>query len=371
MPGSAEPPTLPRSAAPVTLPDGTVVWERGKARWVAVPWSEVPGWEQDRQGEAWSALWRSCLRPPAPWLALCTRVRLQGAAWGREAGDDTVRRWLQTHLGAWRVEAPDGQTTGLLTGYVEPLVDARRTPQGVFQTPLYRPPLDLSKRKPYYTRAELETSPEGRAALAGRELLYLADPLDALLVQVQGSTRVRVLDELTPLGQPRLVRLAFAGHNDQPYQSVARWLVDQGAFTLEQASWSAIKAWARLNPQRVPEMLHANPRVVFFREEPLIDANVGPNGAQGVPLTPGRSIAVDKDSVPYGTPVWLDTTEPQAWAPGNPPAKPLQRLVVAQDTGGAIVGAVRADYFWGWGDEALTQAGRTKQPLKMWVLWPR
>src|SRR5690606_35907451 len=149
-------------------------------------------------------LWRSCQRPPAPWLTVCTSARLQGAAWGREAGDEAVRRWLQTHLTPWRVEAPDGQTTGLMTGYVEPLVEARRTPQGAFQTPLYRPPLDLARRKPYYTRAELETLPEARAALAGRELLYLADPLDALLVQVQGSTRVRVLDELTPLGQPRL-----------------------------------------------------------------------------------------------------------------------------------------------------------------------
>ncbi len=371
LPPGTTPATLPRSAAPVTLPDGSTVWERGKARWVAVGFQELPGWHQDRTSEVWSALWRGCLRPAPPWAAVCTKVRLLGAAWGREAGDDSVRGWLQANLQPWRVEAPDGQTTGLLTGYVEPLVDGRRVPQGAFQTPLFRPPQDLGKRKPYYTRAELDTLPEARAALAGRELLYVADPLDALLVQVQGSTRVRVLDELTPMGQPRLVRLAFAGHNDQPYQSVARWLVDQGAFPLEQASWGAIKAWAGLNPQRVNEMLYANPRMEFFREEPLIDADVGPNGAQGVPLTPGRSIAVDRESVPYGTPVWLDTTEPQAWSAAAPTPRALQRLVMAQDTGGAIVGAVRADYFWGWGDEALTQAGRTKQPLKMWVLWPR
>lgn len=364
-------PALPRSSAPVTLPDGTVVWERGKARWVATTWQALPGWEQDRTAEVWTALWRSCQRPAPAWLALCTQARLMGASWGRDSGDEAVRRWLQAHVQPWRIEAPDGQTTGLMTGYVEPLIEARRTPQGNFQTPLYRPPLDLGKRKPYYSRTELETLPEARAAIAGRELLYVADPLDALLVQVQGSTRVKVLDDLTPLGQPRLVRLAFAGHNDQPYQSVARWLVDQGAFTLEQASWGAIKAWAGLNPQRVAEMLRANPRVVFFREEPLIDVDVGPVGAQGVPLTPGRSIAVDRESVPYGSPVWLDTTEPQAWSAGGAVPRPLQRLVMAQDTGGAIVGAVRADYFWGWGDEALLQAGRTKQPLKMWVLWPR
>jgi membrane-bound lytic murein transglycosylase A len=118
-------------------------------------------------------------------------------------------------------------------------------------------------------------------------------------------------------------------------------------------------------------MLRANPRVVFFREEPLPDPQAGPLGAQGVPLTPGRSIAVDRDSVPLGAPVWLDTTVPQGWQANAPTPQPLQRLVMAQDTGGAIQGAVRADFFWGWGDEALNQAGRTKQALAMWVLWPQ
>jgi len=357
--------------SPGTLPDGAVAWERGKARWVQVPWDALPGWQADRVGEAWDALWRSCLKPQPDWSLVCTRARLLGAGWGREAGDETVRRWLQAHVQPWRVEQADGRTEGLLTGYFEPLIEARRQPQGAFQVPLYRPPADLGQRKPHLTRADLETTPEGRAALAGRELVYVADPLDALLVQVQGSTRVRLLDELTPQGEPKVIRLAFAGHNDQPYQSVARWLVDQGAFPLEQASWPAIKAWAGMNPQRVAEMLRANPRVVFFREEPLNRPDQGPLGAQGVPLTPGRSIAVDKEAVPYGTLVWLDSTEPQAWSATPPPPRPLQRLVVAQDTGGAIVGAVRADFFWGWGDEALAQAGRTKQPLRLWALWPR
>ena len=191
-----------------------------------------------------------------------------------------------------------------------------------------------------------------------------------LLIQVQGSGRVKLLDEPGPGGQPKVVRLAFGGHNDQPYQSVARWLVDQGFITLEQASWQAIKNWAAQNPARVPEMMRVNPRVVYFREEVLSDPDSGPNGAQGVPLTPGRSIAVDVDSVPLGTPVWLDTTYPQAWSANPLPATPLQRLVMAQDRGGAINGAVRADFFWGWGDDALAHAGRTKQALSVWVLWP-
>jgi len=359
------------SASPEIQPDGSLAWNRARARWVATDWASVPGWTQDRVGEAWSALWRSCQRATGDWLPVCTQARTLGAGWGREAGDETVRRWLEANLRPWQVQSYDGQTTGLLTGYFEPQVDGMRKPVGAFQTPLFRPPVDLATRKPHYTRAELDTLPEARASLIGRELMYVADPLDALMIQVQGSTRIRVLDDLTPEGQPKQVRLAFAGHNSQPYQSVARWLVDQGAVTLDQASWASIRGWAAANPQRVAEMLRANPRVVFFREEPLTQPDQGPVGAQGIPLTPGRSIAVDRDAVPYGTPVWLDSTEPQAWSATAAPARPLQRLVVAQDTGGAIVGAVRADYFWGWGDEALTQAGRTKQPLRVWALWPR
>ena len=368
-PGTPSPAATP---TPAEGPSGPV-WERGKARWVQGRWADVPGWQQDRTAEVWPALWRGCARPPAgaEWQTLCTTVRQRGPSWGQDVGHELVRQWLEASFQPWQVLTAEGQATGLLTGYFEPLIEARRKPAGPFQTPLHRPPADLGQRKPHLSRAALETTDEGKAALAGRELLYVADPLDALLVQVQGSTRVKVLDEPTPQGQPRVVRLAFAGHNDQPYQSVARWLVDQGAFPLEQASWGAIKTWAAANPGRVAEMLRANPRVVFFREEPLNQPELGPLGAQAQPLTPGRSIAVDKDAMPYGTLVWVDSTEPQAWAPTPPPPRPLQRLVVAQDTGGAIIGAVRADYFWGWGDEALLQAGRTKQSLKMWALWPK
>ena len=160
----------------------------------------------------------------------------------------------------------------------------------------------------------------------------------------------------------RLVRVAYAGTNDQPYRSVGRWLLDQGL--VKDATWPGIKAWLAQNPQRTQELLWSNPRVVFFKEEPLseLDAAFGPRGAQGVPLTPGRSIAVDPDSVPYGSPVWLASPGPQAR---------LQRLVFAQDTGSAITGAVRADYFAGWGNAAQELAGRLRQPLQMWVIWPK
>jgi membrane-bound lytic murein transglycosylase A len=189
----------------------------------------------------------------------------------------------------------------------------------------------------------------------------VADPLDALILQIQGSGRLRIAE---PNGTRKVVRVAFAGHNDQPYKSVGKWLIEQGQIKTAQASWPVIKGWAKQNPKRVNEMLWSNPRTVFFREEALPDPQLGPKGAQGVALVPGRSIAVDPQSVPYGTPVWLDSTEPLSSAP-------LRRVVMAQDTGSAIIGAVRADYFWGWGDDAEAQAGRMKQPLRMWVLWPK
>lgn len=373
-PAEEPPVTKPTVTAPpgtvLPQPDGEGGLLRPKAHWLPASFNDLPGWDRDRVSEWWPALWQSCQRPAPGWTLTCNEVRELGPQWGQRVSDDFVRQWLESHLQPWRIKSLDGQSSGLLTGYFEPLLEGKRKPDARFRYPLYRTPADYGQRKPYYTRAEIDTLPEARAALNGRELVYLADPLDVLLIQVQGSGRIRLQDELTPQGQPRVIRMAFAGHNDQPYQSVARWLVDQGAFSMDQASWQSVRTWASQNPQRVPELVRANPRVVFFREDNLTDAGLGPNGAQGVPLTPGRSVAVDKDAVPLGAAMWIDSTQPQPWSltPGVP--QPLQRLVMAQDTGGAIQGAVRADYFWGWGDEALAQAGRTKQPLSAWVLWP-
>jgi len=330
--------------------------EREQSRWVPVSWSELPGWEQDAVRAAWPALTSSCERPAQAWARVCASVSR-----GPPGSDAQARDWLASYLQPYRVESLDGKHSGLATGYYEPMIEARRKPGAGFKAPLYAPPADLAQRRPYWTRQQLQTQPAAQAALRGREIAYVADPLDALVLQIQGSGRLRVTE---PDGSVRTVRLAFAGHNDQPYQSIGRWLIEQGELPAGQASWPQIKAWAQRNPARIQELLWANPRYVFFREEPLPNPALGPRGAMGVPLTPGRSIAVDPRSIPYGTPVWIDTTEPLGKAP-------LRRLVLAQDTGSAIVGAVRADYFWGWGDEAAEQAGRMKQPLRMWVLWPR
>ncbi len=307
--------------------------------------------------QAWPALRASCATPRAPWHDWCARLQLISPD-----DDAQARSLLREHLQPYRVQAADGEAVGLATGYYEPLIEARRRPDARHTTPLHALPADLAARQPWWTRREIESLPAAMAALRGREIVWVADPLDALVLQIQGSGRLRITE---PDGSVRTVRLAYAGHNGQPYRSVGRWLIEQGELSAERASWPAIRAWARAQPPaRVRQMLWANPRTVFFREEALTDPELGPKGALGVPLTPGRSIAVDPQSIPYGTPVWLDTTAPLS-------DTPLRRLVAAQDTGSAIVGAVRADFFWGWGEAAEAEAGRMKQPLRLWVLWPK
>ncbi len=359
-PAPAPPPPGAPAGAPDDRPDTLPARiARERSRWVAVSFADLPGWEADRLRDAWPALLRGCDKPAPEWVSFCAQARALPPAVA--ADDMALRRWLEQRTQPYRIEAHDGAVEGLATGYFEPLVEASRLPRGGFRTPLHALPADTATRKPYWTRQQLDTLPAAQAALRGREIAWVDDPLDALLLQVQGSGRLRLTE---PDGRARLVRVAYAGHNDHPYKSVGRWLIEQGELKAGEASWPAIRDWARRNPRRVNELLWANPRVVFFREEPLPDPAAGPRGSAGVPLTPGRSIAVDPLSVPYGPPVWLATTAPLG-------TTPLRRLVMAQDSGSAIVGAVRADYFWGWGDEAEQQAGRMKQPLRLWALWPK
>ena len=352
---SSLPPVVSRFASSVDLAEsGLPALAQGKSRWIAVPWTQLPGFGQDALHEAWNAWLRSCERPAAAFVALCPEVRRLSIG-----SADEQLKWMTSRLQPYRVEALVDEGPGLLTGYFEPVFEASRLPRPGFSVPLYQTPVGLTQRKPWYSRQEMDTLSVAQAALKGREIAYLADPVDALILQIQGSGRLRVTE---PDGQQRLLRVAYASTNEQPYRSVGRWLLEQGA--VRDASWPGIRAWIAQNPQRVQEMLWSNPRMVFFREEPLSDleAGFGPRGAQGVALTPGRSIAVDPTSIPYGTPVWLASSGPTA---------NLEKLVLAQDTGSAIVGAVRADYFAGWGAQAGELAGRLKQPLRMWVLWPR
>jgi membrane-bound lytic murein transglycosylase A len=343
--------------APVAIPEAPINAApivQAKSRWQPVRWADLPGFEGDALNEAWNAWIRSCERPAAPWSALCPEIRRLSIA-----DDAQQRAWMRERLQPYRVDPLNGTTDGLLTSYYEPVFEASRRATPKYAVALWQPPAGLAQRKPWFSRKEIDTLPEAQAALRGREIAYLADPVDALILQIQGSGRLRITE---PDGSQRLVRVAFAATNDQPYRSVGRWLLDQNL--IRDASWPGIKAWIAANPNRVQEMLWSNPRMVFFREEAIDPAlaSQGPRGAQGVPLTAGRSIAVDRESIPLGAPVWMQTR-------GD--ALNTQRLVIAQDVGSAIVGAVRADYYAGSGDAAGELAGRLKQGLQLWVLWPK
>jgi len=204
---------------------GTVV--REGSRWVPVAWHDLPGWKADTPQAAWPALLSSCQRPPPAWTQLCAKARQNPPR-----GDAQVRDWLMRNLQPYRVESREGVASGLITGYYEPLIEARRKPGGAFSVALYSPPADLATRRPYWTRQQLDTLPAAQASLRGREIAYVADPLDALVLQIQGSGRLRITE---PDGRIREVRLAYAGTNDHPYRSVGRWLIDQGELNPDQA----------------------------------------------------------------------------------------------------------------------------------------
>ena len=205
---------------------------------------------------------------------------------------------------------------------------------------------------PYYSRAEIE---DGKAPLKGRTILWVDNAIDLFFLQVQGSGRVQLENGDT-------VRVGYDNQNGYPYKSIGRVLVERGELPLEKASLQGIKDWALKNPEKVSELLNTNASYVFFREGP--NHQNGPTGSLGVPLTAGRSLAVDPRAIPMGAPVFLSTTWPNT-------DKPLNRLMLAQDTGGAIKGGVRADFFWGFGNDAGTQAGRMRQKGQLWVLLPK
>jgi membrane-bound lytic murein transglycosylase A len=335
-------------------------------------WSDMSGWQDDDLLPAFEAFRASCavLESQPSWNAACVSARAAPVASANDA-----RAWFEAQMQPWALVNPDGGRSGLITGYYEPLLNGSRARKPPYLSPLFGPPEDmvtvdlaevypelkgmrlrgrLQGRKivPYYSRAEWSKQEEARSAGA---LLWIDDPLDLFFMQVQGSGQVTLDDGSR-------VRVSFADQNGHPYRSIGRWLVDQGEIKLEQASMQTIKAWARANPKRLQDLLNANPSLVFFRELPVNGS--GPPGALGAPLTPGRSLAVDPRIVTLGAPVWLATTWPNE-------SRPLNRLMLAQDTGGAIRGAVRADFYWGSGSEAGSLAGRMKQQGTMWVLMPR
>jgi membrane-bound lytic murein transglycosylase A len=352
-----------------------------RALFSATTFADLPGWSDDRVEAAWPAFRVGCeplvARAQRVWQAPCAAADAVD-----EQAPGAVRGFFESHFTPYRVRASDGSERGLVTGYYEPLLQGSRTYAPGYTVPLYAPPDDLlvvelsdlypelkGKRVrgrldgrrvvPYWPRADIDA---GRAHVAGKELVYVTDPLDAFFLQIQGSGRVALAEGGT-------MRVGYADQNGQPFRSVARVLIERGELAVEQASMQRIRQWGRDHPAELPALLDENPSYVFFREVPppaagSLEARIdGPLGSLGVPLLAGRTVAVDPRAIPLGTPVFLATTRPLS-------DEPLRRLVMAQDTGGAIRGAIRADFFWGFGAEAGEQAGRMRQQGEMWILWP-
>ncbi len=341
----------------------------------AADWSALTGWTDDDIMPAWDAFLRSCtvLISRPLWQETCTQaISIQ------QPDSLTLRQFFESRFVPHQVLNADGGNDGLITGYYEPLLKGSRKSSGRYRYPLYATPDELlivdlgevypelknmrlrgrlqgRKVVPYYSRAEIENGMnKGASVLQGRELVWVEDAVELFFLHIQGSGRVE-------LENGGVVRIGYAEQNGHPYKSIGRLLVERGELALEKASMQGIKAWGQNNPDKLNELLQQNPSYVFFRELP---ADLpGPLGALGVPLTAGRSLAVDPRAIPQGAPVFLATTWPNS-------GKQLQRLMVAQDTGGAIKGGVRADFFWGFGPEAGDQAGKMKQSGKMWVLMP-
>ncbi len=360
-----------------------VTTERPPARdGQTVPWSQLPGWREDRHAEAWPALLAGCqrLKKRAEWKTIC-----EDTALFPDPDDDTARAFFETRFEARALVNGNGETSGLITGYYEPLLHGSYARSARFRYPVYRPPPDLlivdlgevypelnGKRLrgrlvgrrvvPYFSRAQIEagnghTVPANiRPPLAGNELLWVDDPVALFFLQIQGSGRVRLPDG-------RTVMVGYADQNGHPYQSIGRRLIEMGELPREQVSLDSIRAWLAANRDRAMEVLNSNPSYVFFTE--LDPSLPGPLGSLNVPLTRERSVAVDPAHVPLGLPVWVDTQRPDA------SQSPYRRLMLAQDTGGAIKGAVRADLFFGFGPEAEQLAGNMKAPGRLFVLVPR
>ncbi len=323
----------------------------------SVSWQDLPGWQEDDLTQAWPAWLKSCdaLRKrnsDVNWRQVCSQAN--GVS---DKDKQVIRQYFEANFQVYEVRnSATGNESGLITGYYEPVMNGSQTRTAKYTVPLYGLPnaWKVSKPNPAPTRAELM----GSGALKGSELAWVQDPVAAAFMQIQGSGKIRLEDG-------RVLRLGYAGTNDQPFKSFAQWLLDRKEITRGEASMQGISAWAKRNPGRVEEMLNANPRFVFFKELPSdVSADLGPNGALGVPLTAERSIAIDLKAMPLGAPVFLSTSKPLT-------TQTLQKLVMAQDTGKAIVGGVRADYYWGSGDFAGELAGRMKQDGKMWLLLPR
>ena len=339
-----------------------------------VKWSALKGWNDDHHGDAWPALIQSCRKlasRDSDWSSICKAVDALGVA-----NDETARIFFETYFIAHRVVGPRGKKKGLITGYYEPLLNGSLEPTDRYRYPVYGRPPDLliidlggvypdlkgkrvrgrlegtTRVTPYYSRAEIESD---EPPLAGHELAWVDDPVSLYFLHVQGSGRIQ-------LSNGETIAVGYADQNGRPYVSIGRQLLQMDALKKEDITLGSIRDWITEHPDQLEALLFSNPSYVFFT---IRDSKLpGPLGSLNVPLTPGRSIAVDSKFISPGLPVWLITTLAID-------ERPYRRLVLAQDTGGAIKGAVRADVFFGQGEKAERLAGTMKQKGQLFVLLPK
>lgn len=340
--------------------DGTVTPEKRVAL-APISFNEVAGWGDEKHAEALAAFRRSCPKlATGPETKIATdggERTITAAEWKRicdagaaiKAGDNrAARAFFEGNFRPLVIQAP-----GKFTGYFEPDMRGSKAPSRLFTVPVYRRPPDLTD-KPYYTRAEIE---QGALKGKGLEIAYVQDPVGLFEVQVQGSGKILLAEGGT-------MTLGFDGSNNRPYTAIGAVLVEMGMMKKDDVTWPAIRDWLKRNPQQARDVMRKNERYIFFKDTKSQTAA----GAEGVPLTAQRSLAVDTTLTPFGTPVWIDTVRPVARKPGA--TEPYRRLMIAQDAGAAIKGPARGDVFFGSGVQAADWAGRMNSAGRAIVLVP-
>ena len=371
---SSVPMVLQASQVPIK-PAVAAMLPEPKARWTPATFADLPAWLADDLRDVKIAFAENCkgVRSKLEWTSACARYPFN-------APTVEQRAFIEREFVPYQITRADAGDRGLITGYYEPLLHGSRTKTSRFNVPLYARPDDLlvvdlgdlypelkGKRVrgrivdspqpgqvkrvvPYFDRAQIEAE-----VATLKPLAWVDDVVEAFFLQIQGSGLIELPDG-------KRMRVGYADQNGHPYRGIGRVLVERGELKLEEASMQGIKGWIARNSGKATALLNENASYVFFRE---IDATAaGPLGSLGVPLTAERSMAVDTRFIPPGSMVYLATTYPNALVP-------LNRLMFAQDIGGAIRGVVRGDFYWGTGLAAGEQAGRMKQNAQMWVLWPK
>lgn len=338
-----------------------------------IDWPELPGWENDQHLEAWPALLKGCtkLKKNPEWQILCEEAEQLAPS-----NNQQVKVFFERRFTPKQLLADDGNKQGLITGYYEPLLQGSYTRDERYKYPLYGVPEDLlivdlsslypelkgqrvraqlegNKVVPYYSRAQIE---DDNAPLVGNELLWVDDRDAVFFLQIQGSGRVQLPDG-------KVIGAGYANQNGHPYVSIGKLLIEREQLPREDVNLFSIRSWLKNNPKKATSLLNDNPSYVFFtlRNE----VSDGPTGSLNVSITAERSVAIDPKVVPLGTAMWLSTSYPDE---NN---SPLQKLVFAQDTGGAIKGRLRADLFWGTGALAEQHAGNMKQKGELYILTPK